>query len=180
MLMRSTKALRDRLRECTRQDHLQIDNLLATLDLASTADYVRFLEIHAEALSQLTNQIPSGDRADARALLTCLHSDLAYYGAARTLEPAPSPGSSFARQLGVAYVIRGSRLGAQVLMRRVPAAAPCAYLACRPSIPWPGFLLALESFSQEHPAEEQAVIEGATAAFGVFLAVARSLARHGL
>ena len=166
--------LHHQLRVGTRQDHAQIDQLLSTLDLQSPTDYRRFLHIHFEALTQLAGHTPPGDGADMAALLSCLHSDLGHYEPGRTFAPASAPQGSPGRQLGVAYVIRGSRLGAQVLIRRLAAAAPRAYLACRPTSAWPDFLLRLEAFSgTQPPAGAQAVLEGAQWAFSVFRRVAR-------
>jgi heme oxygenase len=162
------------LRTGTRQDHAQIDQLLSTLDLQSPTDYGRFLNIHAEALTQLAGHTPATDRADMAALLRCLQSDLGNYETGRVIDFAPAEHEPLGRQLGVSYVIRGSRLGAQVLIRRLAAVAPRAYLAWQPAMSWPDFLLRLEAFSRtQPPACAQQVLEGARWAFGVFLRVAQ-------
>jgi heme oxygenase len=174
--MRSSNDLRDRLRHSTREDHAQVDRLLSTLNLASPHDYVRFLGIHADALSQLGSRTSLADRADATALMTCLESDLEFYGAAQPRAVTAASVDSPARQLGISYVIRGSRLGAEVLARRVAADAPCAYLGYRLPTPWASFIQTLAAFSLSHsPEREHEVIEGAKAAFGVFLQAARPL-----
>lgn len=169
--------LHHQLRIGTRQDHAHIDQLLSTLDLQSATDYRRFLHIHAEALTELAGHTPAGDRVDMAALLSCLQSDLGHYEVGRVVALAPAENEPLGRQLGVSYVIRGSRLGAQVLIRRLAAAAPRAYLACRPTMSWPDFLLSLEVFSRtQPPACAQEVLEGARWAFGVFLRVAQPAA----
>ena len=166
--------LHHQLRMGTRQDHAQIDQLFSTLDLQCPTDYERFLHIHAEALTRLAAHTPASDGADMAALLSCLQSDLGYYGFGRMIALAPAEPEPLARQLGVSYVIRGSRLGAQVLIRRLAATAPRAYLGCRPTTSWPDFLLRLEAFSlTQPPACAAVVLEGARWAFSVFLRVAQ-------
>jgi heme oxygenase len=174
--MRRSVDLHDRLRQSTRQDHAQVDRLLSTLNFAFPRDYVRFLGIHAEALSQLGPRTSLADRADATALMSCLHSDLEFYGAARPPAVTTVCEDSPARQLGISYVIRGSRLGAEVLARRVAADAPCAYLGYQLPTTWVNFVLSLDAFARSHPLESECeVIEGAKAAFGAFLRAAQSV-----
>jgi heme oxygenase len=133
-------------------------------------DYVRFLKIHAEAFRQLGGRLPPEDRADAAALFSCLQNDLGFYAAKPLRGPVASGEEPLGRQLGFAYVIRRSRLGAQILVRRVAAGAPCSYLSYRPGITWTAFLAVLDSFSLNHPAEaNELVVEGAKDAFGIFL-----------
>jgi heme oxygenase (biliverdin-IX-beta and delta-forming) len=175
--MRRPNDLRNRLRESTREEHLRIDGLLSSLNLATRQDYVRFLRIHAEALRQLGSRTPPQDRADTAALASCLESDLKFYVARPLPQPMAECEEPLARQLGIAYVIRGSRLGAQVLIQRVAAGAPCAYLRYRAATSWTAFLATLDSFSlTQSPDSEGDVIEGAKAAFGVFFRVAESAA----
>jgi heme oxygenase (biliverdin-IX-beta and delta-forming) len=170
--MRPPNDLRNRLRETTREDHARIDSRLATLDLACAADYTRFLAIHAAALSQLGGRTAPGDRADTDALLSCLGRDLEYYGLTAPRAVVAASDESRAHQLGISYVIRGSRLGAQILVRRVAPAAPSEYLGYPLSTTWTSFLERLESSSRQQPAQfGQEVIAGAKAAFNVFLRV---------
>jgi heme oxygenase len=174
--MRRPTDLRDRLRLSTRQDHAQVDQLLSTLNFAVPQDYVRFLAIHADALSQLGSRTSLTDRADAAALMSCLQSDLEFYGAAAPGAVITTSEDSPARQLGISYVIRGSRLGAEVLARRIAAEAPSAYLSYRFRTTWAKFVLSLHAFSQSNaPQSEQEVIEGAKAAFDVFRHAAQPL-----
>jgi heme oxygenase len=178
--MRRPNDLRDRLRESTRVDHLRIDGLLSSLNLASPQDYVRFLGIHAEALHQLGSRMPPQDRADTAALQSCLHSDLKFYAASPSPEPVSACEEPLARQLGIAYVIRGSRLGAQVLIQRVGAGAPCAYLKYRAATSWSAFLATLEAFAlAQSPQVQEEVIDGAKGAFGVFLRLAEQTPSGG-
>ena len=179
--MRRPNDLRDRLRAATRTQHQQVDKLLSTLDLALPRDYVRFLDIHAEALRQLGSQMPPADQADATALLSCVQQDLEFYAVRPPPEPISVSEEPFARRLGIAYVIRGSRLGARVLIDRVAAGAPCTYLRYRPATTWTAFLEALESYSLAQPPESAGdVIDGAKAAFGVFLRAAEFPALPGV
>ena len=174
--MRRSNALRDRLLQSTRPDHVQVDRLLSTLNLASAQDYVRFLSIHADALSQLGNRTSLQDRADITALMSCLATDLEFYGAAYPRLNLTVSADSAACQLGISYVIRGSRLGAEVLARRVGTDAPCAYLAYHLPMSWPDFVLSLEAFALNHPPEcAHEVIAGAKSAFAVFLKAAQSV-----
>jgi heme oxygenase len=174
--MQSSNELRDQLRQSTQHDHAQVDGVLSALDLATPRDYIRFLGIHADALHQLGSRTAIADRPDVAALVACLQSDLAFYGTKRAGTCAPDCEDSPATQLGIAYVIRGSRLGAQVLARRVAAGAPRAYLGHRLPTTWASFLLSLNAFSLSNPPESgREVIAGAKAAFGVFVRAAQAI-----
>jgi heme oxygenase len=168
--LRRSNDLRDQVRESTRAQHTRIDTLLSRLDLAVSDDYVRFLKIHAEAFRQLGGRLRSDDRADAEALYSCLQKDLGFYAVRPLRGPVVSGEDPLGRQLGFAYVIRGSRLGAKILVQRVAAGAPCSYLSYRPGVTWTSFLAVLDSFSLNQPAEaNELVVEGAKEAFGIFL-----------
>jgi heme oxygenase (biliverdin-IX-beta and delta-forming) len=156
------------LRAGTRDDHVLIDAMLLPLDLAKAPDYELYLSIHAESLQALAGIWRGEDSKDFQAMLGLLRSDLA------TLESPPSVRSlhacisaSLGAGLGVAYVIRGSRLGAAVLRRSVPANMPTSYLDFVPSLPWRDFLPQLELLAGD-AAGTQAAMLAARSTFAVF------------
>jgi heme oxygenase len=110
------------LRTATRNDHALIDGMLLPLGLAKAPDYELFLSIHAESPQALAEVWRDEDGKDFRALLGFLRSDLATLGSPTSASciHACIPASRGAG-LGVAYVIRESRLGAAFLRRGVPA-----------------------------------------------------------
>ena len=79
-------------------------------------------------------------------------------------------------QLGIAYVIRGSRLGASVLRPRIPAHFSASYFDFVPALSWVQFLAQLQSVSNLADARfSDAAIQGAKVTFGLF---ARLLTRR--
>jgi heme oxygenase (biliverdin-IX-beta and delta-forming) len=159
------------LRTGTRNDHALIDGMLLPLDLAKARDYELFLSIHAESLQALAGFWRDEDGTDFQAMLGLLRSDLATLGSptsARCIH-ACIPASRGAG-LGVAYVIRGSRLGAAFLRRGVPASMPTSYLDFAPTLPWNDFLGQLEILAGD-PTATQAAMLAARNTFAVFLCV---------
>ncbi len=117
---------------------------------------------------QVLDDWPQRRRSDA------LLQDLGWLG----LQPPPSlagmPPVGPASLLGVLYVLEGSRLGAQVLLRRVLAGpdarcrAATAYLGHGAGQAlWPGFLAQLEA-SEHARGEAGPVVAGAQFAFAAF------------
>lgn len=114
--------LRERLRDATAESHGRLDARLAALDLTTLPGYRRFLEINAAALLPLESALGEAgvaeafpdwpDRTRSRAIL----EDLAIVGG--DLLPLRPPGPlDFGAMLGTIYVLEGSRLGAQHLVR---------------------------------------------------------------
>jgi heme oxygenase (biliverdin-IX-beta and delta-forming) len=161
------------LRGGTRDDHALIDAILLPLDLAKVRDYELFLSIHAESLLALAGVWRGEDSQDFQAMLGLLRSDLTTLGSSASVRwiHACIP-ASLGAGLGVAYVIRGSRLGAAVLRRGVPASMPTSYLDFVPSLPWRDFLPQLEVLAGD-PADTQAAMLAARSTFAVFLCASK-------
>jgi heme oxygenase len=157
------------LRTATRNDHALIDGMLLPLDLAKSQEYGLFLSIHAESLQALAGVWRDEDSRDFQAMLGLLRSDLATLGSPTILRSinACIP-SSLGAGLGVAYVIRGSRLGAAFLRRSVPASMPTSYLDFVPTVPWGDFLDQLELLAGDPPGTQAAML-AARSTFAVFL-----------
>jgi heme oxygenase (biliverdin-IX-beta and delta-forming) len=176
---RSTPGLVHRsLRSATRTDHAELDGLLLRLDLGRKADYGLFLHIHFSALQDLEADWRAEDREDFGAMLKCLSADLQLLGAAasRVHSRARTPGLR-SNRLGVAYVIRGSRLGAAHLRRTVPNTFPTVYLDFVPRLSWSRFLQQLDEIppaANTHGNPDDArddtrdAVEGARIAFAAF------------
>lgn len=172
--------IRSLLREATASAHGRVDDAFTQLNLGRRDGYRRFLAAHAsvilpmEALAgqagagQILEDWPSRRRSGA------LLDDLAALG----LQPPPplplglSGGPAWV--LGALYVLEGSRLGAQVLRRRVLAGpdagcrAATAYLSHGMGQGlWPSFLAQLEA-SPYARGDAGPVIEGAYDAFAAF------------
>ena len=159
------------LRNGTRNHHARIDGMLLSLDLAQPQDYELFLSIHAESLQALDGAWRGEDGNDFQAMLRSLSNDLATLGSATTPKSiAVCTPASLGAGLGVAYVIRGSRLGAAMLRRRVPAGMPTSYLDFAPTLSWRDFLGELEILAGD-PAATQAAILAARSTFAVFVCV---------
>ena len=168
----SAGALHQSLRAATRSDHMNLDHMMLRLDLGRADDYGLFLNMHYAALQDLKADWREEDRDDFSLMMRCLQNDLHVLGLtapslfAATRTPLTAPG-----RLGAAYVVRGSRLGAAFLRKRVPGNLIASYLEVRPALTWPNFLLQLDSASSASGwnANDE-VIRGAQATFGVFSA----------
>jgi heme oxygenase len=104
--------------------------------------------------------------------LHCLVEDLRALGSLISFPGTPErQRADSLRQWGIAYVIRGSRLGGAVLRQRVPTGYPTAYLAYAPAISWPEFLKQLERETRALNRQAHAqIIRGAKQAFETFAA----------
>jgi heme oxygenase len=146
------------LRAATRNDHASIDRMLLPFDLKKAEHYRIFLNIHCVALEALRKDWREQDCADFEQMLGRVQADLRALGYAVN-EPAPSlcmPMSPF-HGLGVAYVIRGSRLGAAILRRGVAIDFPVSYLDFMPALSWAEFLPQLECIAQDPNGTDEAV-----------------------
>jgi heme oxygenase (biliverdin-IX-beta and delta-forming) len=176
--------LRIRLKDATADAHRQLDRSLMAFDLKTVAGYRRFLEASAGALLPLEAALmesgvddivedwPNRSRTDA------ILEDLAQPDGKLCLMPVPAAFSRSAL-LGTIYVLEGSRLGARFLLKIVmrsadPAVAHAtAYLSHGAGQPlWETYLALL---AEEAPRlDEDEVIAGAHAAFGLFSIAAAS------
>jgi heme oxygenase len=157
------------LRAATWNHHALIDRMLLQFDLTIPGDYRLLLNIHFDALQILERTWRLEDRADFSEMLNCLRDDLGALGETKSSAPIPSYlVASHSDGLGIGYVIRGSRRGAEVLRRRLPKAAPTRYMDLLPAITWPQFLTQLES-AAEHPGGSEEAIHAARRTFDTFI-----------
>jgi len=152
------------LRAATRDDHASIDRMLLSFDLSKAEDYRIFLSIHAAALVTIQTDWRLQDSDDFERMLRCVRADLKTLGCAVTTPPSSPRPSSLAKGLGIAYVVRGSRLGAAVLRRGVVGNLPTSYLDFVPSLSWALFLTELEPLADDPNGKDEAI----GAARGIF------------
>ena len=163
-------ALHRTLRAETRGDHSSIDQMISRLDLSRPDDYGLFLNLHFCALQELRAEWRHEDIEDFRVMTRCLQNDLRVLGKAVAL-PRPTTRSALTahNRLGVAYVIRGSRLGASVLRCQVPSRLAASYLDFRPTLSWAQFVQQLDrSCDAVDSTATDEVIHGARLTFQVF------------
>ena len=158
------------LRTATREDHASIDRILLRFDLNRVEDYRIFLTIQLTALSALQAEWRPEDVADFSRMLDCLRADLSALGWTAVTTPASgSAPASAPRGLGIAYVVRSSRLGAAVLRRDIVGELPTSYLDFAPTLGWAKFLAELESIA-EIPTAKQEAARAARNTFSAFAA----------
>ncbi len=150
----------DRVRQATRRDHAEVDAAYAGFDLSHRDGYRAFLEAHRQAFWRLGASWAPEDRTDFEALAAALDADLEDL-AATPERPPPLPSLDVR---AVAYVIRGSRLGAAVLKRRIGPGLPARYMHQRLSLPWGEFTRRLAEAEID-----EAVVRDARSAFAAFL-----------
>lgn len=178
-------SLRGHLRASTADLHADVDALFAPLMAHGTAGYQAFLLRSAAALLPLERVLQAANIERVcpdwlvRSRSSALKSDLMDLCLAEpALVPIPDMhGPAF--QLGILYVLEGSRLGAHVLLkdalRTLPPQAHSAtrYLAHGRGQPlWPTFLQRLEASASARDALTDTVA-GARTAFSVFIASAK-------
>ena len=170
----SPVSVRAILRETTLNDHDLIDQAMSKLDLTDRVDYGTFLAVHHEALMTLAEHWSARDQSDFLGLLACLADDLRALNLPCDRSNAThSAGAECLDQWGLAYVIRGSRLGGAILRRRVPAGYPTSFLDYEPALTWPRFLQQLDCTVQAMSAQVHAqIVGGAKQAFAAFFAAA--------
>lgn len=179
------ETLRDRLRRATSPSHQRLDAAFAGLDLRRRPDYERFLLVNARVVPALESALEQGgvERLlpdwPRRRRTEALHHDLERLClAAPAVEPPSSaPGTtSGLAQLGIAYALEGSRLGARLLLRAVEASPDAAVRAASAFLRhgttsglWRSFLEQLN----RHPGAGRGAAEveaGARAVFDAYLA----------
>lgn len=171
-------SVRMRLREATRRSHERVDSLFSSFDLGSPGGYAAFLEAHFIAMDRLEQHIDYGKlplsinslpAIDYRPLLA---ADLAgLTGETPSRLAAPRTAITPDEMVGLIYVKAGSRMGAQILLRRVRDLnpdLPVRYLAERAGIGyWQCFIAALETDFSTQP-DIHGLENGAEAGFGFF------------
>jgi heme oxygenase len=180
--------LRATLRAAIATDHAALDKAMAAVDLTDRESYARFLRFQAAALPLLEAALERAGIAELlpdwplRTRTAALSHDLFALGVtvAEPMPPAPMLVGD-AQALGAAYVLEGSRLGGQVMLRQVKASQdPLVQSATRflshgaEGRLWQGFLAQLHDSpaARRHPSE---LVAGARTAIGLFRRAAKSI-----
>jgi heme oxygenase (biliverdin-IX-beta and delta-forming) len=154
------------LRDGTRAEHDALDALFARFDLTDRGHYARFLAAHAEAGLPVEAALDGAEALfpdwPARRRGPALVADLAALGQAVSVAPiAPLPEP--AAIAGAVYVLEGSRLGGQLLARRVGKGLPTEYLAAHQGKgAWAVLLAQLESVLTDDARRARAVASART------------------
>lgn len=124
---RQLASVRSQLKEATEPAHRRLDKGFGALDLTRREHYRAFLSASAAALLPLETLVEAAGISKllgdwpARSRRTALLSDLAGLAAPVVSLPLPNREIETATIFGIVYVLEGSRLGAQVLVRYVLA-----------------------------------------------------------
>lgn len=176
--------LRERLRTATAAAHARLDLRLGALDLTALPDYRRFLEVSAAGVLPLETKLEQSGVAEIipdwpqRSRRGALLDDLANIAGRVPAPPASiTPESDVLDRggmLGTLYVLEGSRLGAQVLLRRIKrspdplVAGTTAYLRHGSDRRlWPSFLEMLKAHGDALD-DDSSAIAAARRAFATF------------
>ena len=158
------------LRAATRSDHVALDSLVQKMNLTSVEDYGIFLSVHHAVLQTLEADWREEDRHDFAALMSCARGDLRTLKFPMVVTHQTSRKPLLAGQrLGIAYVLRDSRLGSSRLRLRVPSSRPSTYLDYIGSLTWPLFLEQLDPVSDAGRRISSAeAVRGARATFDLY------------
>ena len=157
------------LRAATRIDHAILDRMMLRMDLGARRDYGIFLHIHYGVLQTLEPYWRDEDREDFFGMLHAVKQDIQALGAATpSISPVVHRPLLMSNKWGVAYVLRGSRLGTQFLRRGIPSGLPTAYFDFTPALTWLRFLEQLELIPADPNGASDDLIHGARVAFEIF------------
>jgi heme oxygenase (biliverdin-IX-beta and delta-forming) len=161
--------LHQRLRAATADRHERVDAAYSRFDLTDVEGYRGFLAAQARALTPAEGALTSPflPAWSPRAHLAA--ADLAAIGG-RPSPPVVMSPMGAAEQVGLLYVLEGSRLGAQVLAGRVPAGLPKAFLAAaHPPGAWRVFRAWLDAMgAAAGPDWAEQALTGARTGFDLF------------
>lgn len=161
------------LRTATADCHRRVDQIYSTARLSDRLAYGNFLRAQAAACLPLEASLERAGVAGVvedwpeRVRGPLILADLAELEIEKpALAEAPAMTSAPA-MLGALYVLEGSRLGAKLLKRSVPANFPAAFLAGTRSLSWRSFLARIDHHlgTSERRAE---AIDAARRVFSVF------------
>jgi len=158
------------LRTATRSAHVGLDALLSTLSLTERRGYGTFLRVHHAGMTRLARAGREEDQNDFDRLLLRLGEDLRDADVPLTAGTAPIDACwSVSHRWGVSYVVHGSRLGAEMLSKRVPPGFSSSYLKMRLAMKWPEFMRHLARYADiDAPGMTSEIIDGARMAFAAF------------
>ena len=125
------------LRAATRGDQMMLDRMILRLNLARREDYGLFLYSHYLTLLDLRPAWLDEDKRDFFSMVDCLQDDLTSIGCVPLAPHSAAPRLLTAgAQLGIAYIIRGSRHEAMSIRHRVPLQYGATYLDLSPTVSW--------------------------------------------
>ena len=172
------------LRAGTSRDHQQVDSAFSRYDLADRGRYRDFLRAQSAAVLPLERAL---DDAAVTAMLPdwparrrshALQADLLVLGT-RPAPPFAVGVPDRGGQIGILYVLEGSRLGARHLLRVLPpdlATVAASFLGHGGSgQPWPVFMQQLDDLAARHGADHDAILANARLAFGIFARAAEGV-----
>lgn len=143
--------VRDALKRVTRDVHDRLDASLSSYRLDDRDDYRAFLIAQAAAFLPIERALSEAGAAQlvpgwaATLRSPSLLDDLAALGASDIREVVPPSYAGEEEVLGGIYVLEGSRMGAAVLARTIPAGFPRRFLSMRPPPGhWAGIVATLE------------------------------------
>ena len=166
------------LKRATQAAHDRLDAQLSRLDLSRPDDYRAFLLIQAKVVPGLERALEQSGLSylvegwSAHRRCELLRSDLSMLGVDLPESAEFSAFPTEAATLGAAYVLEGSRLGAQILVRQVSSAMPSQFL--KPPAgqsPWPSLVAVLDRFLYSDQRLGEAT-QAALECFAAFLAAA--------
>lgn len=166
------------LKAATEDVHRDLDERLSRLDLATGADYRRFLSFQARTVPAIEAALAEAgigalvEGWGARRRSQAIAADLRALGHTMPEPARIKVPSDAAAMLGTAYVLEGSRLGGRVLRRRVGEGLPASFLSESGHNSWPHVVAALD----RHLSSDADVAAAGLAArqtFGFFLDAAR-------
>lgn len=140
------------LRQQTRREHIRTEAVYTDFDLQTLQGYIRFLIAQASAGLAVEQSLESAGVTEVvedwpdRRRSQLLRDDLARLNVdGIALQPPRSLGSK-AEIMGAVYVLEGSRLGGNILRKRVYRSAPTRFLdaKAKPGA-WKAFLASLET-----------------------------------
>ena len=165
---------RSPLRDLTRAEHAEVDELFSLFDISKDAGYRAFLSALSSAHLSIEAALDAAGAASivddwsARRRGHLVRADLADLGLEAGHPAGPPPLRTDAEMLGAIYVLEGSRLGGAVLATRLANGAPARFLTA-PSRPgaWRDLLMLLND-RLEGSAERDVAAGTARACFRCF------------
>jgi heme oxygenase len=143
--------------------------MISRFDMTRRDQYGAFLNIHYCALEALRPDWRTEDSDDFGKMTRALRNDLEALGMAPAKQPAMARAAQAGgNRLGIAYVMRGSRLGSKVIRGRVAPEFAASYLDFIPAQSWAEFLNELAASSENQGCGPSRVIDGARFTFELF------------
>ena len=162
--------LHERLRRATAERHRRVDAAYSRFDLTDRAGYLAFLSAQARALGAAERALTARTLPPWSPRAPLLDGDLHALGACSPAPDRLEAPLSAQGQVGLLYVLEGSRLGAQVLARRIADGWPRAFLsAAHPPGAWRAFRAWLDAAGADAgPAWTAGAVRGAEIGFDLF------------